>query len=82
LASAPGYRCAHPGYARLLPRNPAHHRLLDLVADGVGGGEVDLLDHRGVVARGDEQMIAEFAQRFAFRAGEADGDDAVFPRGA
>jgi hypothetical protein len=66
----------------LLPLNPNHHRLLDLVADGVRRGEVDLLNHRGVVARRDEQMIAKLAQCFAIGAGEADGDDAVFPRGA
>ena len=39
----------------------AHQGLLDLVADAVRDGEMDLLDHRRVVAGRDQQMIAERA---------------------
>ena len=43
---------------------------------------MDLLDHRGVVAGRDQQMIAERAQCFALAAGEADGDKSAFARAA
>ena len=50
--------------------------LLDLVADPVRDGEMNLLDHRRVVAGRDQEMIAERAERFALAAGEADGERA------
>ena len=69
------------GAAHFLERL-AHHGLLDLVADAVGNGEMDLLDHRRVVAGRDQQMIAQRAQILALGAGEADGDKPALARGA
>ena len=43
-------------------------------------GEMDLLDHRRVVARRDEQMIAGGAHGLAFGPGEADGDEPELAR--
>ena len=60
----------------------AHHGLLDLVADAVRDGEMDLLDHRRVVAGRDQQMIAQRAQILALGAGEADGDKPALARKA
>ena len=59
-----------------------HHGLLDLVADAMRDGEMDLLDDRRVVAGRDQEMIAGRCHCRALGAGEADGDQAVLARGS
>src|SRR5580692_6462784 len=75
-ASSAQYPC------RSFFRGPAHHGLLDLVADSVSDREMNLLDDRCVVAGHDQKMIAEGTDRFALATGEADGGKPELPRRA
>ena len=68
------------GLRRSFPRRLAHHRLLDLVANAVSDREMDLLDHRRVVAGRDQQMIAGRAHGLARRSGESDRDKPALAR--
>ena len=44
-------------------------------------GHVDLLDHRGVVARRDKKTVADLVQALPFEASKTDGDKSEPSRG-
>ena len=58
----------------------AHQGLLDLVADAVADREMDLLHHRRVVARRDQEMIALRAHGGASGSRESDRDQPALAR--